>query len=188
MRSEVVRIEEAEAITGHLLACLDECYRTLGSLAPLIEDDATVVVVFETARRFGTLTLALREHLAHRGGVDPTISIVPVPLVGEALTDAFTADPSGFVLLFTLSTVVAPKLLVSLRDAGMALNDVNAGPLREELATASGVIVSVLRQIGEFARSRSTADVDLWRATASDLESRFAQAGYGESFGLGRAG
>ncbi len=181
-------LTETEIVVGHLYGCLDACYAALGESAPLLDDDGTVVVVFEAARRIGERCLALREHLAHRANVDPLAPLVEIPEIGAALRSARDVDASGAFLLFCLSTVVVPKVLISLRDTGDLLDDEAGGPLREDLARTATTLVSVMREIGDFARTRPTPDVDGWREVAGQLESTFALAGYGESFGTGLAG
>ena len=181
-------IEDTECVAGHFVACFTELYEALGETVMNVSDDATVVVLFEMARRFGDTAALFRSLLAHRAGVEPEKAVGDVPEIGNVLRRAIAQDASGALCLYAVSMVIAPPLLVSLRDAGSRASSVSAGPLREYTAQAADVVVSAIRQIGDLAGSRTPVLDDVWQESARELGRIFEASGYSESLGLGPFG
>jgi hypothetical protein len=184
----IFAIEESEQLAGHFVACFTGLYEALGEGASKLTDDATVVVVFEMARTFGDTASSFRSLLAHRAGVDPEAALGSVPEIKEVLLRAINEDPSGALCLYAVSMVIAPLLLVSLRDAGSRVSLVSAGPLSECTAKAADVVVGAIRQIGDLAESWAPVLDDAWRESAKALGRTFEASGYNESLGLGLFG
>jgi|GEM_PF-1424733 len=184
----IFAIEETEKVAGHFVACFTGLYEALGEGASKFTDDATVVAVFEMARTFGDTASLFRSLLAHRAGVDPDSVVRSVPEMNEVLLRAIDEDPSGALCLYVVSLVIAPLLLVSLRDAGTRVSLVSAGPLSECTAKAADVVVGAIRQIGDLAESWAPLLDDAWRDSAKALGRTLEASGYNESLGLGLFG
>ena len=96
-------------VVAHLGDCFDATYRGLGELAPLMSNDAFVVVTHEMSRSFGEVALSMREYTNQ--------PLVPLPVISALLARSNTLDPSGTLTLYAVAVVLGPRLLVSLRDA-----------------------------------------------------------------------
>ncbi len=164
-------------IAEHLLACYDTIYIVLGESAPRLTNDAYVVRAYESARAYGELALALREHLG-----DPTVTSVEV--LEGVLRRAVAGDESGALVLYAMAMVVGPRLLVSLLDARTALAD-DPG-LTALLNDASMACVRDIRAIGEVAKDQAPIEDGEWQTLARDLSTTLDSAGNAESLGLSR--
>jgi hypothetical protein len=180
-------IDETERVAAHLAGCFDELYRSLGECAPGIADDGACVFSFELARQCGRLRDRFDDLAAHRAGTEP-LAPVPVPAISGCVARAVREDPSGALLLYGLSMVIGPRLLVSLRDATMLAGDAAGGPLRAAIEAASSTVISSSHEIAELTRRRGPVEEDVFRAGARSLEDAVERAGYAESFGTGVAG
>jgi hypothetical protein len=161
----------------HLFSCFDTMYRVLGAGAPDLSDDAYVVRTYETARAMGDVALAFREYL---GEVDETM----VSSMESVLVDALANDVTGAMVLFCFTMVVAPRVLVSLRDAReqveldeAALEVVNLG---------SEVLIREMHAVGAVAKSEGASEDRHWQERARGLSETLETAGNAESFGLSR--
>ncbi len=161
----------------HLFSCFNTMYNVLGAGAPTLSDDAYVIRTYETARAVGEVTMAFREYL---GDAQPE----DVPAMRAVLDDALASDLSGAMVLYCFVMVVAPRVLVSLRDAreeveldGDALKLVNM---------ASDVLIRETFAVGEVAKSEGTSEDPHWQERARRLSETLEAAGNAESFGLSR--
>jgi len=159
-------------VVGHLGDCFEATYRSLGESAPLLENDAFVVVTHEMSRSFGEVTLALREFASR--------PLVALPVIGTLLARSRALDPSGSLLLYAVAMVVGPRLLVSLRDALEVLSDPSARALVDE---AQLVTVRQVRRIGDLA-SAPGLDEASWYAGIAELGEIVDFGHYAESFGV----
>ena len=179
--------DAVRAILDHLWSCDEAVYRVVGAAAPTLGDDAAVVRAHEFARVLGALALELRGALGDAPGEPFT------PLV-DVLEAAVAGDPDGRLLVATLSQVVGPRLLVTLRDARVALGSDPAGALVDHGATA---LVAQLHALAATmlagARYATSEPLDATSAAPGSLGEgvrRLAEvldaAGFAESFGVAR--
>lgn len=142
-----------------LLAVVDGLYLGLGEAAGLVANDRATVALYEASRTVGEAALAWRERL----GDTPA---TPREAVAAALDSAARRDPSGRLALAAVTSLVGPRVLVSLRDA------------REE----PGVLDDQGRAVSGVASDAVVAAI--WRcagaATALGAGDEAASAGYGE--------
>jgi hypothetical protein len=176
-------IEQSEHVVSHLAGCFDGLYRGLGTIAPRCSDDGHVVLAYELARAFGTQRHAFATLGAHRAGVEP--EAVEVPIIGAVLRRAHDHDPSGTLVLVAVSSVVGPRLLISLRDAAESASAAAEGPLRLVVHGARQCVIESMARIGTSAREVAPSPEGLWRSEVNELDQLVSQAGYGESLGLG---
>ncbi len=163
-------------IAQHLLDCFDSIYRALGESAPTLTTDAYVVRVHEMSRAFGEVALELRGEL-------DDVSPRPFPLLTAVLDHAVANDETGAMLLFALAMVVGPRLLVSVYDAGRAVEDET---LNAALDRAAQVLVAQIVATGDSARNQAPIEDSSWQLAARDLTETLEAAGYGESLGISR--
>ena len=163
-------------IVQHLLDCFDSIYRTLGESAPTLTTDAYVVRVHEMSRALGEVALELREVL-------DDASPRPFPLLVAVLDHAVANDDTGAMLLFAMAMVVGPRLLVSIYDAGRALEDETLSAVLDRVAQ---VLVAQIVATGESARGQAPIEDSSWQLAARDLTETLEAAGYGESLGISR--
>ncbi|MGH9020022.1 MAG: hypothetical protein ACRDV0_03280 [Acidimicrobiales bacterium] len=142
-------------------------YRVLGAAAPLLTNDAAVVRAHELARGFGAVALAVRERLGR--------DLQPDPLVERVLARAVGDDATGAFALYALAVVVAPRLLVFLRDARARVE----GDDRELLDRASDLVVGEIVAIRDLAGL--LGDAGQWRTSARELTDEMDAAGFAES-------
>jgi hypothetical protein len=180
-------IADDEAVAAHLAGCFGEMYRALGAAAPRIDDDAACVFAFELARRCGQLRDRFVELGAHRAGTAPRAP-ASVPTIADAVALAVNEDPSGSMLLYLVSMVIGPRLLVSLRDAAAATSAAAGGPLRAAIEAASSIVISSSHEIAELTVRRGALEGDGFRDLARSLDAAVERAGHAESFGTGAAG
>ena len=159
----------------HLLACCDALYRGLGECAPRLSTDAYVVAVHEMGRSFGSVALAMREHL---DGPDPA----PREVILEVLERAWRSDDSGAMTLYCVAHVVGPRLLVSLRDAGESVADDPAAAALVRRAAA--VCLEQVLKVAAVATDRPEIDDPAWQHEARALVATVERAGNAESFRL----
>ena len=181
-------LRASEASAAHLAGCFAELYESLGQVSTSLEDDAFVVAVFEFARRCGDLRqefLALR---AHRAGANASLAQRRLTVIGESVAASVAEDPSGALTLYVVTSVLGPRLLISLRDVAALATGPGEGPLRETCQEAASVLIAHSRYIGEIARVQAPQLAAPWHAAARRLEALVTQAGYGESFGTGESG
>ena len=157
----------------HLLACFEAPYRVLGEGAPGLTNDACLVRAYELARAFGELALLVRDEL---GDLD----VAPLTAIEATLSRALLVDPSGALALYVTATLVAPRLLVSLRDARLELADPGIDALVD---TAQARIVAEVLAIGGLAERLEPADAQ-WLVVSRELGDALDAAGFAESFGL----
>ncbi|HQU26972.1 MAG TPA: hypothetical protein PLS29_08085 [Acidimicrobiales bacterium] len=157
-----------------LLEVLDGLYRGLGEAAPRAGEDAAAVALYEAARTVGAATLAWRERL----GDEPA---APLAAIVETFEAAAGLDPSGRLGLAVATSLVGPRVLVSLRDLR---EEPGEDPLddggRSASATASDAVVAAIwrcaRAAGALAREGEGPD------GFAELARRLDDDGYGESF------
>ena len=152
-------------------------YSVMGAGAPDLSDDAYVVRTYETARAMGEVSLEFRRYL---GEVEEST----VPSMQAVLMDALINDLTGAMLLFCFTMVVAPRVLVSLRDAREQV-DLDAAAL-EVLNVASQVLIREIHAVGNAAKSEGAGEDHHWQQHARGLSEALEKAGNADSFGLSR--
>ena len=162
--SEKARLANLSAVYGAL-------YQVFGRAPPTVSNDGAVDRLYDVAVRSGKRCHELRE-----GGV--TIDR-PLPVV-VAGAEAATEESSGALALYFFSMVVAPRLLVSLRDARYAEP---AEPWRAWLDGAANELVEMVNAVAESAKTMTAIDDEAFVARARDLRQLVDGAGFSESFG-----
>ena len=161
-------------VVAHLGDCFDATYRGLGELAPLMSNDAFVVVTHEMSRSFGEVALSMREYMNR--------PLVPLPVISALLARSNTLDPSGTLTLYAVAMVIGPRLLVSLRDA---LEIVSEPRAREIFDEGQLVTVRQVRRVGELV-AEPGIDETSWLAGVRELGDMVEFGQNAESFGLFR--
>ena len=161
-------------VVAHLGDCFDATYRGLGELAPLMSNDAFVVVTHEMSRSFGEVALSMREYSNQ--------PLVPLPVISALLARSNTLDPSGTLTLYAVAVVLGPRLLVSLRDA---LEIVSEPRAREIFDEGQLVTVRQVRRVGELV-AEPGIDETSWLAGVRELGDMVEFGQNAESFGLFR--
>jgi len=161
-----------------LSGCWAEIYAALGENAPRLLNDSYVVAVHEIARQAG----AVAHKLAEPSERDSCA------VIGEVLSRAVAADPEGNLVLYVLSSVVGPRLLISMRDATIELREKDDSVALAALEGAPDVLVRAIRRIADLTRPHGPIEDDDWIAAARSLENACVEAGFAESFGLSRPG
>jgi len=161
-------------VVAHLGDCFDATYRGLGELAPLMSNDAFVVVTHEMSRSFGEVALSMREYTNQ--------PLVPLPVISALLARSNTLDPSGTLTLYAVAMVIGPRLLVSLRDA---LEIVSEPRAREIFDEGQLVTVRQVRRVGELV-AEPGIDETSWLAGVRELGDMVEFGQNAESFGLFR--
>jgi hypothetical protein len=167
----------SRATLEHLFSCFDTTYQVLGASAPNLTNDAFVVRTYEAARAMGEVALSLRTILGE----------APDALVGalhDVLMESVVDDLSGAMLLFCLSMVVGPRLMVSLRDA-REFDDFDENAL-SVLNKASAVVLAEILAVGAVAKAQGTIEDEHWQEQARGLARHLEEAGYADSFGISR--
>jgi len=161
-------------VVAHLGDCFDATYRGLGELAPLMSNDAFVVVTHEMSRSFGEVALSMREYMNR--------PLVPLPVISALLARSNTLDPSGTLTLYAVAVVLGPRLLVSLRDALEIVSEPRARAIFDE-----GQLVTVrqVRRVGELV-AEPGIDETSWLAGVRELGDMVEFGQNAESFGLFR--
>ena len=161
-------------VVAHLGDCFDATYRGLGELAPLMSNDAFVVVTHEMSRSFGEVALSMREYSNQ--------PLVPLPVISALLARSNTLDPSGTLTLYAVAMVLGPRLLVSLRDALEIVSEPRARAIFDE-----GQLVTVrqVRRVGELV-AEPGIDETSWLAGVRELGDMVEFGQNAESFGLFR--
>ena len=161
-------------VVAHLGDCFDATYRGLGELAPLMSNDAFVVVTHEMSRSFGEVALSMREYMNR--------PLVPLPVISALLARSNTLDPSGTLTLYAVAMVIGPRLLVSLRDALEIVSEPRARAIFDE-----GQLVTVrqVRRVGELV-AEPGIDETSWLAGVRELGDMVEFGQNAESFGLFR--
>lgn len=166
-----------DEVLGHVLSCFDAMYKVLGESAPRLTNNAYVVCAYEMSRAFGEVALELRTQLGAE-------SVEPLGIIDAVLTHAVLADETGAMVLYAVSMVVGPRLLVTLLDARAHMDaDERALAL---LDRAAEVCVAQMRGVGEVAKTQPPIEDLSWQAAARDLTITLESAGNAESFGLTR--
>lgn len=163
-----------QRVVAHLLALFDGVYYALGHAAPTLSNDAYVICVHDLSRIFGEVALELRS-------IDNDEVTGPWPIVEGVLSAAHHNDETGAMLLYAMSMVVGPRILVSLLDARTV---VDSEELRTTFDAASQRVVSSIHAIGEVARHQPVIDDEAWQLAARDLSEMLEMAGHAESFGI----
>lgn len=161
-------------VVAHLGDCFDATYRGLGELAPLMSNDAFVVVTHEMSRSFGEVALSMREYTNQ--------PLVPLPVISALLARSNTLDRSGTLTLYAVAMVLGPRLLVSLRDA---LEIVSEPRAREIFDEGQLVTVRQVRRVGELV-AEPGIDETSWLAGVRELGDMVEFGQNAESFGLFR--
>lgn len=161
-------------VVAHLGDCFDATYRGLGELAPLMSNDAFVVVTHEMSRSFGEVALSMREYTNQ--------PLVPLPVISALLARSNTLDPSGTLTLYAVAMVLGPRLLVSLRDALEIVSEPRARAIFDE---AQLVTVRQVRRVGELV-AEPGIDETSWLAGVRELGDMVEFGQNAESFGLFR--
>ena len=164
-------------VLEHLFSCFDTLYAVLGAGAVDLSDDAYVIRTYETARAMGEVALSFREYV---GDVDS----VMVPSLQAVLVDALANDLTGAMVLFCFTMVVAPRVLVSLRDAREQV-ELSDGAL-DVLNIASQVLIREMFAVGQVAKTEGVSEDRHWQEHARGLSEMLEKAGNAESFGLTR--
>ena len=161
-------------VVAHLGDCFDATYRGLGELAPLMSNDAFVVVTHEMSRSFGEVALSMREYTNQ--------PLVPLPVISALLARSNTLDRSGTLTLYAVAMVLGPRLLVSLRDALEIVSEPRARAIFDE---AQLVTVRQVRRVGELV-AEPGIDETSWLAGVRELGDMVEFGQNAESFGLFR--
>jgi hypothetical protein len=159
------------------MSCYDALYRVIGERAGTLTTDAFVVRAYESSRSFGELALEMRSFVGDE-------LLTPPPVLEAVLAHSIDHDDTGAMVLYAVSMVVGPRLLVTLLDARAATE--GHDELRTLLNHGSQVTVAVIRSIGDTVQHRSAIDNPSWRAAARDLTVTLDEAGYAESLGIAR--
>jgi hypothetical protein len=162
-------------VMSHLFSCFDTMYAVLGAGAVDLSDDAYVVRTYDTARAMGEVALSFREYLGD-------VETVFVPSLQGVLVDSLANDLTGAMVLFCFTMVVAPRVLVSLRDAREQV-ELSDGAL-DVLNIASQVLIREMFATGEVAKSEGISEDRHWQEHARGLSETLEKAGNAESFGL----
>ncbi len=163
-----------EDVAAHLASLVDAIYRVLGRRCAAVRDDAYLVRLYEMARAFGDLSITWREALTS----PPREPFAPLV---DTLERAFAEDESGALVLYVVAAIVAPRLLVSLRDARERVGgDPFVIPLLDETAR---VTVRQLRELSTLP-THDEGDDPAWRARARALADGLDAAGWSDSFGV----
>ncbi len=163
-----------EDVAAHLASLVDAIYGSLGRHCAEVRDDAYVVRLYETARAFGDLSIAWRAALgdSSRGPFAPVVC---------TFEHAFAEDETGALALYAFAAMVAPRLLVSLRDARERVgDDAMVVSLLDETA---GVTVRQLRELSALP-THDEGDDPRWRARARALGDQLDAGGWGDGFGV----
>lgn len=154
------------------LDAVDGLYLGLGEAAPALEGDAATIALYESSREVGAAALAWRERL-DAGPATPRAA------VAGTLAEAARLDPSGRLALAAMTSLVGPRVLVTLRDLR------EEGDLDEAARAASSVASdAVVAAIWRCARAAERlgpgdpAGAEGFAALARRLEAE----GFGESF------
>ncbi len=160
-----------------LLGVLDGLYRGLGEVAPRAGEDGAAVALYEAARMVGEAALAWRERL----GDGPA---APLAVIVETFEAAAGLDPSGRLSLAVATSLVGPRVLVSLRDAREEPGDAPLGEGgRVASAVASDAVVAAIWRCARAAESpEAGADPLVGADGFAALARRLDGDGYGESF------
>jgi hypothetical protein len=169
-------VADEREVVEYLFSCFDTMYAVLGAGALDLSDDAYVLRTYETARAMGEVALSFREYL---GDVETEM----VPSIQGVLSDALANDLSGAMALFCFTMVVAPRLLVSLRDAREL--DLSGGALGV-LNIASQVLIREMFAAGEVAKTEGVREDRHWQEQARGLSETLEKNGNAESFGISR--
>ncbi|MHB1209624.1 MAG: hypothetical protein ACYC1I_07945 [Acidimicrobiales bacterium] len=163
-----------DEVLGHVGSCFDALYEVLGEHAPRLTNDAYVVCAYEMGRSFGDVALEFRSLLER--------DVEPLPIISAVLEHAVLADETGAMALYCVAMVVGPRLLVTMVDARVFLeNDAQALAL---LDRAGEVCVAQMHRIGEVARNQPPIEDPSWQAAARDLTATLDSSGNAESFGF----
>jgi hypothetical protein len=170
-------VADEREVMERLFSCFDTMYAVLGAGAVDLSDDAYVVRTYETGRAMGEVALSFREYL-----VDVETSMVPS--IQGVLVDSLANDLTGAMVLFCFTMVVAPRLLVSLRDAREQV-ELGDGAL-DVLNIASQVLIREMFATGEVAKTEGVSEDRHWQEHARGLSESLDQVGNAESFGISR--
>ncbi|MBW4077462.1 MAG: hypothetical protein HIU84_02915 [Acidobacteria bacterium] len=163
-----------DEVLGHVCSCFDALYEVLGSRAPRLTNDAYVVCAYEMGRSFGDVALGLRTLLER--------DVDPLPVISAVLEHAVLADETGAMALYCVAMVVGPRLLVTMVDARVFLED-DAQALAL-LDRAGEVCVAQMHRVGAVARNQPPIEDPSWQAAARDLTTTLESSGNAESFGF----
>ena len=181
-------IADSEQVAGHLANCFGALYRSLGVVAPLVEDDTVMVALFEAARRFGDVRQSFLHLRAHRDGGVTRDAPRDLLVIEEVVSASLGEDRSGALTAYVVAMVLGPRLLISLRDVSESCTEAAEQPLREACQFAANVLVSQSRNFADVVRDDEARDDESWRRAANRLTAVVSQAGYSESFGSGHSG
>jgi len=170
-------VADEREVVKHLFSCFDTMYAVLGAGALDLSDDAYVLRTYETARAMGEVALSFREFLSD-------VETELVPSMQSVLVDALANDLSGAMVLFCFTVVVAPRLLVSLRDAREQV-ELSDGAL-VVLNSASQVLIREMFAAGDVAKSEGVIEDRHWQEFARGLSETLEKNGNAESFGISR--
>lgn len=142
--------------TSRLRCVFEALYHEMGRRAPGLGDDAYVVRTYEAARAFGDVAGSWPASPADE-------SDAAYLAVRDVLARAYDEDASGGLGLFVVASVIAPRLIVTLRDAresvgeddGIGASRLDAGTdtvIREVQAIYALVDEAASGQYGEIAR------------------------------------
>ena len=166
-----------EKALRHLLACYDAVYSSLGRGAPKITNDGVVVRLYEMGRAFGALALPIREELTITGSV-------PLPVLLDVLDEALAVDPTGALGVYAMSSVVGPRLLVTLRD--IREHCAPDSSLTGHLDQGAQVSVREVRSLATRELDGFVTDDPHWQSAARGLVETLEKSGNAESFTFSR--
>ncbi len=153
----------------HVAGVFDALYQGLAAQSRRVSDDGVAVRLFVASRVMGDLALAAR------GAGD----VAPDPLVAEALEHAGLEDSTGVFTLYVFTMVLAPRLLVSVRDA----RDGDVDPEFDALlARAATEIVGQIGAVSDLLRRRTPDEIE-WAEAARAIVDTLESAGYSDHLG-----
>jgi hypothetical protein len=176
-------IERSELLASRLDGMLRSLYQSLGELAPSLSDDAMVVAVFEMARIFGDCAFRFSELRAQRNGVQtPRAPLIGV--IDEVLRRSLERDSTGALTLYCVSSLLGPRLMISLRDAAELVSGPGDVVLRQRIEDVASIVLAQIHRVGELASRRTMSeDMDALNH-ARELDEMLIRAHFAESFTL----
>ncbi len=154
----------------HLAGVFDSLYSELATSSRVALDDAVAVRLFVASRVMGDFALRARG-----GDLVPSDS-----LVRAALEHAREEDSSGVFTLYVFTMVLAPRLLVSLRDDLARRPDEATSAL---WAAASEAIIGQISAMSRVMERRPATDSVTWAPAARSVVETLESAGYSDHLG-----
>ena len=156
---------------NHLFGLYDALYRGLGTAAPACKNDALTVRTYELGRLFGAEALTLRE-----AGCDAPAS----PLVLSMIEHASLEDPTGALVLFVVTMLISPRLLVWLRDLALLVTEEKEV---EAVRRGQALLVSSMNATGAILARQPALDSPILEGVVAEILQQFVDAGWDEHLG-----